>query len=415
MSESEARSIALTYRYRVYPSRRQHADLSNVLEQQRELYNAAIEERDQCYRKTGRTITWIDQFKSLTECRRCDEGMAGLPANIQRFTLARVEDAYTQFFKAVNAGGVRVYPKPRERMSSFGFSEWVGIRIVERGVRIKGISGVLRVGFHRLLPAGSAPKACTFKLDGKRWFVCIRLWVPVPEKRPALAAVGLDIGLKTLATLSNGDVVNNIRPNQTAERDVRRLRRSIARRKKGSNQRRKAVSALRRRIARTRNVRRTHLHQSTRRLLRSYDLIAIEALNVEALSRTFLGKWVRDASWGEFVRMLRYKSAKFGVTIVEVDPRRTSQECPGCGALAPKTLAERVHSCPCGCVLDRDIAAAKIVLKRAVAGPRPANVAQWGERGAGTAEHTTSVCHQPSRNKHAARRPAATMGRQRIS
>ena len=123
-------------------------------------------------------------------------------------------------------------------------------------------------------------------------------------------------------------------------------------------------------------ARSNHLHQAAARLVHDYDVIAVEKLNVKALARGVLAKEVRDASWGKFVSMLRYKAECAGSRIVEVDPRGTSQDCSGCGARVPKEFRERIHKCPqCGLVIDRDLNAARNILFRAGVGPSLRNVA----------------------------------------
>jgi len=123
-------------------------------------------------------------------------------------------------------------------------------------------------------------------------------------------------------------------------------------------------------------------------------LIAIEALNVKGLAASMLSKSVNDAAWGKLIHMLRYKAAIAGSELIEVDPNHTSQTCPECGSIKAKDLSERVHNCPCGCVLDRDVAAAKVVLQRAICGPREAKVG----------EHV-----KPSRRKAVAAMPFANI------
>ena len=112
-------------------------------------------------------------------------------------------------------------------------------------------------------------------------------------------------------------------------------------------------------------------------------MIAVEKLNIKGLAGGMLAKEVHDVSWGRLVQMLRYKAARAGGELIEVDPRYTSQTCPECGIIKKKELSERVHRCrPCGCVLDRDVAAARVIL--AVGIDRGlGNVGQWPERRAG--------------------------------
>jgi putative transposase len=112
-----------------------------------------------------------------------------------------------------------------------------------------------------------------------------------------------------------------------------------------------------------------------------YDLIAIERLNVLGLARSALARDIHDASWARFISMLRYKAAKAGARVIEVNPRNTSQDCSGCGMVVRKDLAQRRHDCPyCGLSLDRDLNAARNILIRAGVGPGLHNVAGCGMR-----------------------------------
>src|SRR6185503_9910922 len=151
-----------------------------------------------------------------------------------------------------------------------------------------------------------------------------------------------------------------------------------------SKGRQKARHGVKRCHAAVARRRANHLHQASARLLRDYDLIAIEALHVKALAKSRLAKDVHDASWAKFISMLRYKAAKAGAHLIEVDPRNTSQDCSGCGAKVPKELSDRQHDCPhCGLSIDRDLNAARNILHRAGVGPGLRNVAGCGMRAGG--------------------------------
>lgn len=134
------------------------------------------------------------------------------------------------------------------------------------------------------------------------------------------------------------------------------LQRALARCKRGSRRRLKAKQRLARHSAHTANRRRDFLHKLSRSLVARYAVIALENLDV-----------AHNAAWGQLRRFLAYKAASAGTRVEMVDPRGTSQTCPACGAGVAKTLAERRHACACGCVMDRDIAAAMIILQRAQA------------------------------------------------
>jgi putative transposase len=127
--------------------------------------------------------------------------------------------------------------------------------------------------------------------------------------------------------------------------------------------------------------RREHLHQASARLVRDYDAIALEKLNVKGLAGSALATAVHDQAWGRFISMLRYKAERAGVRLIEVDPRNTSQTCSGCGMRIPKDLTVRRHDCShCGLSIDRDLNAARNILNRAGVGPGLRNVAGCGMR-----------------------------------
>jgi putative transposase len=146
-------------------------------------------------------------------------------------------------------------------------------------------------------------------------------------------------------------------------------------------------------------ARANHLHQASARLVRDYDLIAVEKLNVKGLARGALAKEIHDASWTKFISMLRYKAECAGARLVEVDPRFTSQDCSACGARVPKELNARLHECGhCGLRLDRDLNAARNILYRAGMGPGLHNVAGCGMRAGGNLDETVKICNRSSQS-----------------
>jgi putative transposase len=187
------------------------------------------------------------------------------------------------------------------------------------------------------------------------------------ENRPIETAIGVDVGLTSFATLSDGTKIENPRWTRKSERKLRAVQRRVSRRTKGSNRWRKAVNVLRRVHERVSLRRRNFCHKHSTALVCTYDLIAVEKLGVAGMSRSRLGKSILDAAWSTFFAQLASKVAYTGGQVIEVNPRGTSQECPDCGVIAPKTLSERTHSCSCGLVCDRDHASARVILARALA------------------------------------------------
>jgi putative transposase len=357
----------LTWKCRLLPSKGQHDKLRAALSHTRDLYNAALAERIDCYRKTGKGRSFFDQAKGLTELR-ADPGWATYSVAMQRWPLKQVDLAFAAFFRRIKArDGKAGFPRfrGREWFKTFGFSDRGGWRVDGNRLRLKGI-GSVRIHLHRPLP--SVPIACKVKREGRNWYALLTVETPCAAFHPG-PAVGIDMGITTMAALSTGELIANARPVKRAEREMRRRQRQIARCKRGSNRRREVkarVASLHAKITRTRE---THLHQVSASLTARFGTIAIEKLNVKGLAGGMLAKQVNDVAWGRFIGMLRYKAARAGGTVIEVDPRGTSQTCPECGVIKKKELSQRVHRCDCGCILDRDVAAAKVILIRAGNGP----------------------------------------------
>ena len=197
---------------------------------------------------------------------------------------------------------------------------------------------------------------------------------------PKGGAVGVDLGVKNLATLSDGTVVTNPRYLRKSERKLKKAQQELSRKTKGSNRRAKARAKVARLHAHVANQRQDGLHKLTTRLAKQYSEISIEDLNVAGMVKNHnLAKYIADAEFGEFRRQLEYKTARTGATLHVVDRwYRSSKTCSGCGSVKAKlSLSERTYRCDsCGLVLDRDLNAA-INIK--VAGSAPETVNAHGE------------------------------------
>ena len=304
--------------------------------------------------------------------------MRVLPANLQRWTLKRLDDAFHGFFRRLKArDGKAGFPRFRSnsRWDAFGFAQFSGIRFDGKRLRFSGMPGGLKVHLHRPLPEHPDIRSCVFRRDGLGWHVCLAVAVAPVEKRVVETEVGVDLGLKVFAYCSDNVVIPNPRIARRAEKELRLRQRALARCRRGSNRRRKVrerVTKLHRKLADTRN---TWLHQQSAALIRRADLIVVEDLQVRNMVRhPTLARSIADASWSKFVSMLAYKVEKTGGHLIRVDPRNTSQKCSGCGELVTKSLAVRTHACTsCGLVLDRDYNASLNILRAGI-GARALNV-----------------------------------------
>jgi putative transposase len=379
--------VILTYRYRLLPHKSQHRALEMLCAAQRELYNAALEERIDCYRKTGKPRTYIDQCKGLTECRREFPEWGELPANLQRWTLKRLDEAFQGFFRRLKARrGKAGFPRFRGkgRWEAFGFNEFSGIRFDGKRLRFAGMPGGLKVYLHRALPEHADIRSCVFRQDGAGWVVCLQIAVPTPEKRAVASVIGVDLGLEVFAHCSDNVEIPNPRIARRAEKELRRWQRALSRCQRGSHRHHKVraqVTKVHRKITNTRS---SWLHKESAGLVKRADLIIVEDLQVANMIRhpTF-ARSIADASWSRFVSMLSYKVEKTGGHLIRVDPRNTSQKCSRCHVLVPKSLAVRTHKCPsCGLVIGRDYNSS-LNIRRAGVGAWAPNVIGCDERAPG--------------------------------
>jgi putative transposase len=226
-------------------------------------------------------------------------------------------------------------------------------------------------------PLRGMPKHLTVVRTRKRWRASIACDIgPAPEKKTVAHAVGIDLGLKCLATLSDGQGIENPKWLEQSGEQIARGQRLLARKQGGSENRKRARMALARAYERLRNRRTNFCHQVSKWLVESYDLIAFDKY-IARMARGRFSKSVLDEAWGELLRQLTYKAEEAGKFAVAVVPHRTSQICSHCGAMVPKDIQERRHLCgQCGLSIDRDHNAALniLALGRSAAGLAPTEV-----------------------------------------
>ncbi len=252
----------LTYKYRLLPRRSQHHALEAILEQQRQLYNAALEERIDAYRKGGVTIGELQQSKSLTEIRAFDPAFAGVQRRIQRETLRRLDRAYKAFFRRAKAGGAPGFPKfkGREFFDGFGFDAFLQITFDGKRLRFSGMPGGLRVHLDRPLPGPI--KGIWFTRERGVWFCGFQIERECLPKRETGKPIGIDWGTSVLGMLSSGEEIPNPRFGEVYAAGLARTQRKVSRAKKGSKRRLKARKHSRRSHARSRTGERIHLIRS---------------------------------------------------------------------------------------------------------------------------------------------------------
>jgi putative transposase len=280
--------------------------------------------------------------------------------------LARLDKTYQAFFRRVKAGEKPGFPrfKGRNRWHSFTFKEYGNGARLDNGALVLAMIG--RINVHWSRPIEGTPKTVAVSKEADGWYVSFSCAeVPVHPLPPTGQETGIDLGLESFATLANGQPILNPRHYRKAEASLRRCQRRVARRKKGSHRRRKAVKLLARAQQHVRRQRQDFHHKEALKLVRSYDTVYHEDLQVRNLVKNHhLAKRISDAGWGAFLAILTFKAASAGKRVVAVNPAFTSQACSGCGVLVQKGLSVRWHACPdCGTSLHRDHNAARNILR----------------------------------------------------
>jgi putative transposase len=355
-----------TYVYKMRPTNAQVAVLIDTLETCRRLYNHALAERKIAWEEHGETIGFARQCASLPVLKRDSSYLPRVYSQVLQNVLRRLDRAFQAFFRRVKAGQKPGYPRFRGSgwYDSFTYPQWGnGVRL-DNGRLILPKIGTIRL--HKDRPLEGTPKTCTIVRKADGWYVSIVCEVVPSPLAPTNKAVGVDVGLESFATLSDGTQIANPRYYRVAERKLKRAQRRLSRRVKGSNRRRKARELLAKAHLKVKRARQDFAHKTARRLINEYDHIAIEKLNIQGMLRNHaLAKSIADAGWGLFLRILIAKAASAGRIVVEVNSAGTSQICAQCGESVPKRLAVRWHSCPyCGYELHRDHNAALNILKR---------------------------------------------------
>jgi putative transposase len=220
----------------------------------------------------------------------------------------------------------------------------------------------------RSIPDGATLKQVRIVKRASGFYAMLTLqWaVDVPTVMPHGYAIGIDVGILNFVAVSNWTTIPNPRPFKKLERKLKLLQRSVSRKVKGSNSRRKALSKVSKLHEKIANVRKNYHWQIAHLLCNWAGTIFGEDLNLKGLARGILGKHCLDAGWGQFFQILEQCCFKRGVFFLKVDSRKTSQICPQCAIeTGKKDLSERVHHCPhCNYIVDRDVAAAQVVLVR---------------------------------------------------
>lgn len=324
-----------------------------------------LEYRKAAWEDRQETVTWYDCNKLLPGLKEQRPSLYGVHSQVLQNVGDRLDRAFKAFFRRVKAGENPGYPrfKGSYRLKSFCYPQ-SGYGLTEDGRKLYlSKIGDVKIVLHRPLP--SKPKRCVVKRTATgKWYACFVVEVEPELLAPTGKTVGIDVGLESFITFSDGQKVDNPRFFRHEEKPLAKAQRKLSKCEKGTPEHRKAKKVVARVHERVTNKRSDFVHKLSKQIVNDHDIIAFENLNIQGMVRNHcLAKSIADASWNQLLQCITYKAAGAGRVAVAVNPRNTSKACSQCGALVKKSLSDRVHSCPhCGLVLDRDHNAAINIL-----------------------------------------------------
>jgi putative transposase len=389
-----------TAKFLLRPTARQTAALTAMLDDHRALYNAALQERRDAYRMRTVSIRYGDQSAQLKDIRRADpDGQGRWSFSSQQATLRRLNRAFDSFFRRVRSGQTPGFPRFKGA-GWFDTVEWPADRdgcrwdsvTGEHRVYLQG-AGHIRVHQHRAL-AGHI-KTISVKREGRRWYVVLSCDdVPAAPLPATGRVVGIDLGVASFLTTSDGQHVANPRHLRAAAEKLAAAQRALSRCQRGSKRRRAVRARVAAVHARVRRQRLDHAHKVTNRLVAHHDVICHEALRISNMCRSARGtaqtpgtrvaqkaglnRSILDAGWGVFLSILAAKAESAGRELIAVDPRNTSRTCPSCGHCAADNRVTRAEfrCARCGLQSHADLVGAVNVLRAGLARRDAATAAQ---------------------------------------
>jgi len=365
--------VFLSFQYRLYPLPNQLDTLDPHLGELNFLGNFAPAQRRDAWELRREPVSYLDQQAQLRRGRAYDsEGLGRLSYDVARDTLQRLDLAFRAFFRRVRAGERPGFPRFRRATGSFTFvPKSRPIQPAANGTRRLHVPriGEVPIRLHRALPPDAVVKSVTVRTETGEWYATLALEIPDPPPPTELPkrAVGIDLGVTHLATLSDGTKVPVPETPLREERRLRRFQRDLSRKCRGSRRyarRKDRVAKLRRRIRRRRQW---LLHQHSHDWAETFDLVCFEDLDAaELIEGNPLARPLTEAGWGAVREMTEYKLALRSGRCLRVPSAGTTQACSSCGRRAdpPLGLGERRFACPCGSTMDRDENAARNVLAR---------------------------------------------------
>lgn len=360
--------INRAYKVELNPSNKQRTLLEKSAGVARFAYNWGLNERIELYKSEKKSLTAIDQHKILCSKKKTEfPWMYEVSKMAPQEALRDLDTAFKNFFRGIKKGQKVGFPKFKSKhKSKQKFSISYGFYVSQSEIKVPKI-GYIRLKEKGYIPTKDAKvNSMTVSKEAGRWYISVQVEQDIPEPVNQIETVlGVDVGIKMLATCSNGQIFENPKYLKKSKKKLAYAQKSLARKifnkenKRSSSNRNKAKLRVQKIYQRISNQRKDTLHKMTSILAKTKPrYIALEDLNVSGMMKNHkLAGAIGDASFNAIKRQITYKTAWYGGSVIEVDRFfPSSKTCSVCGSLKEDlTLEDRVYACDCGNIMDRDL------------------------------------------------------------
>ena len=383
--------MRIAYQYRLRPTKQQVIEIDRWLSMLCAQYNYLLADRFNWYEQNRSPVNacslichlpelrdnpnYYSQKKTLPILKKSHPWYGEIYSQVLQDVVKRVKLTFDRFLKGDSNGKRSGRPrfKARNRYRTFTYPQMKDECLQDNFINLPKL-GKLKVILHRPIPDGFKVKTASITKKADGYYLNLSLEdLTVPYIKPDFNSdliTGVDVGLKEFLTTSEGETVAIPQYYRKSQKRLRVIQKRVSRRQKGSNRRLKAIKQLGKQHKKVADQRKDFHFKTANILLKKYDVIAVEDLNVKGLARTRLAKSILDAGWSSFLSILTNKAENAGLLVISVKAHGTSQDCSSCGIEVPKKLHDRWHDCShCGCSLDRDHNAARNIKNRAEGHP----------------------------------------------
>jgi putative transposase len=363
-----------SFKIRIYPNSIQEQQINNNIGSARFVFNHFLNMKIEKY-KTKESLSYNNCSSELTKLKKLEDyvWLKQSDSTSLQQSLKDLDIAYSNFFKGLKKTKQVGFPKFKSKhKAKLSYRITMSINIVNNNIKLPKLGLIKSNHSFDLTQITKINNATVSKSRSGKYFVSLSCEVDVKVKHSTNKQVGIDLGIKELATLSDGTVINNPKYYRQYENKLAKQQRKFSKMKKGSNNREKQrikVAKLHEKIT---NCRVDYIHKFTNNLVSNYDTIVIEDLNVSGMIKNHkLAKSIADASFFEIRRQLEYKCNWYGKELVIINRfYPSSKTCSCCGSIKQDlTLADREYICnECGLIIDRDLNASINILTVGITG-----------------------------------------------